>query len=293
MKRFAALALVLIGLGMPAAFGQRGGGHGGGFGGGHGGGFGGGHGFSGGSAGGFHGGGFSAPHFSGGFSAAHFSGGFSAPRFSAGYAPRGLTAPRTYGNWGNDARYLPRYYRPYPVGSRSGYGYSSGYSHSGGNHHHGGDGFHWSITTVPNYATLVPGWIGIGPYGYYPGYYGWDDSGWNDDPPASSSDESANVAQQGYGPAPEQEQPVYREEYEPAAAMPVLPTPSPENQRVTTVVLNDGRSVQVQNYALTPTTLYVLDAQRRDIPLDQINVAATQQANRAVGIDFQVPKIAQ
>jgi hypothetical protein len=270
MKRFAAAALVLIGLGVPGAFGQRGGAHGGGFGGSHG--------FSGGSAGAFHGGGFSAPHF---------SGGFSAPRFSVGYAPR------TYGNWGNNARFLPRYYRPYPVGSRSGYGYSSGYSHSGGNHHHGGGGFHWSITTVPNYATLVPGWIGIGPYGYYPGYYGWDDSGWDDDPPASSSDESANMAPQGYGPASEQEQPVYREEYEPATAMPVLPAPSPENQRVTTVVLNDGRSVQVQNYALTPTTLYVLDAQRRDIPLDQINVAATQQANRAVGIDFQVPKIAQ
>lgn len=272
MKRFGAVALVLIGLGVPGAFGQRGAGHGGGFAGGHG--------FSGGSAGAFHGGGFSAPRFSGGFSAPHSS-----------VAPRGFTGPRTYGNWGNNARFLPRYYRPYPVGSRSGYGYSSGYGHSGGNHHHGGGGFHWSITTVPTYATLVPGWIGIGPYGYYPGYYGSD--GWNDDPPASSSDESANAAPQGYDPAPEQEQPVYREEYEPAAATPVLPTPVSDTQRVTTVVLNDGRSVQIQNYALTPTTLYVLDAQRRDIPLGEIDIAATQKANRAVGIDFQVPKIAQ
>lgn len=284
MKRLAAVALILIGLGIPAAFGQRGGGHGG---------FGGGHGFSGGSAGAFHGGGFAAPHFSGGFSNPHLSSGFSAPRFSGGFAAaphfsRGFAPSRSYGYRGSP-NYQLRYYRSYPINSRPGNGSSSGYGHSGSNHHHGGGGFHWSITTVPNVATLVPGWIGIGPYGYYPGYYGWD--GWDDDPPASSDNATA-AAPQGYEQAPEQEQPSYREEYEPTAVMPA-PVAVPENQRVTTIVLNDGRSVQIQNYALTPTTLYVLDTQRRDIPLGEIDIGATQKANRAVGIDFQVPKIAQ
>jgi hypothetical protein len=137
-------------------------------------------------------------------------------------------------------------------------------------------------------ATLVPWGIGLGPYSYYPWGYGY---GW-DDPSSSSDDDPAGAAPQGYDQAPEQEQPVYREEYEPPAAMPI-PTAAPENQRVTTIVLNDGRSVQIQNYALTQTTLYVLDAQRRDIPLGDINISATQQVNRAAGIDFQVPRVAQ
>jgi hypothetical protein len=274
MKRFAAVAVVLIGLATPGVFAQRGGGHGGGFGGGHG--------FSGRSAGAFHGGGFSAPHFSG-FSAPRFSGGYSSPHFSPGFAPM-----RSYAYRGSP-NYRMRYYKSYPVNPRSGYGYSSGDGHSGSYHHHSGGGFHWSITTVPTVATLVPGWIGVGPYGYYP----YDDGyGWDHDPPAASSDDSADGAPQSYEQAPEQpEQPVYREEYEPPAPMPA-PTPVLENQGITTVVFNDGRpSEQIRNYALTPTTLYVLDAQRRDIPLGDINIAATQKANRAVGIDFQIPKI--
>src|ERR1700758_3063959 len=260
MKRFAALALVLVGFGIPAAFGQRGGGHGGGFGGGHG--------FSGGSVGAFHGGGFAAPHFSGGFSAPRFSSAYSAPRFSNGFAAphysRGFAPSRSYEPRGS-ANYRLRYSGSYPINPRSGSGYSSGYGHSGSYHHHGGGGFNWSITTVPNVATLVPGWVGLGPYGYYPGYpdyFGGD--GWDDDPPASS-DQSANAGPQGYEQAPEQqEQPVYRQDYDPPAPMPApIADPAPENQRVTTIVFNDGRpQEQIRNYALTATTLYVLDAQR-------------------------------
>lgn len=260
MKRFAAVALVLVGLAVPGAFGQRGGGHGGGFGGGHGG-----------FGAGFHSGGFAAPHYSGGFAYPHFSSGFSAPRF--------------YGYSG--AHNQPRYFGSYLSGPRSSFGYSSRANHSSSYHHRGG-GIHWSIRTVPTVATLVPGWIGLGPYGYDPFGYG---SGW-DDPP--SSDDAASAAPQPYEQAPEQqEQPAYREEYEPPAPMPA-PTADPEMQDATTIVFNDGRpSEQIRNYALTGTTLYVLDAQRQNIPLDQINIGATQQANRTAGIDFEVPKIAQ
>lgn len=65
----------------------------------------------------------------------------------------------------------------------------------------------------------------------------------------------------------------------------------PSNQIATTIVFNDGRpSEQIHNYALTQTTLFVLDQQHRDIPLDQINVAETQKVNRASGVSFQVPQ---
>jgi hypothetical protein len=56
------------------------------------------------------------------------------------------------------------------------------------------------------------------------------------------------------------------------------------------VVFNDGRPPeQIHNYLLTADTLTVLDAQYRQIPLAQIDVAATQRANRTSGVDFRVP----
>jgi len=46
----------------------------------------------------------------------------------------------------------------------------------------------------------------------------------------------------------------------------------------------------MQNYMVTASVLTDLDGEHFEkIPLDQVDVAATQQANRASGIDFQVP----
>ena len=50
-----------------------------------------------------------------------------------------------------------------------------------------------------------------------------------------------------------------------------------------------ARRKQVHNYMLTASTLTVLDAQYQQIPVSQIDVAATVSANRAQGINFQVP----
>lgn len=67
-------------------------------------------------------------------------------------------------------------------------------------------------------------------------------------------------------------------------------TSPPLPQQSVTVVFNDGRpSEQIHNYLITPTTLTVLDQKYREIPLDQINLAATQKTNRADGVDFRVP----
>lgn len=77
----------------------------------------------------------------------------------------------------------------------------------------------------------------------------------------------------------------------PAAQQPAAsPAPIPD-QPATTLVFKDGRpSVQVQSYAITRTTLYILDGQRRrEIPLSDLDVQATQQANREAGVDFNLP----
>jgi hypothetical protein len=58
-----------------------------------------------------------------------------------------------------------------------------------------------------------------------------------------------------------------------------------------TVIFKDGRAPEtVQNYMISSNALTVLDRDHHEqIPLDQIDVAATQKANRARGMSFQVP----
>lgn len=63
-----------------------------------------------------------------------------------------------------------------------------------------------------------------------------------------------------------------------------------DNQEMVTLVFNDGRPPeQIQNYMLTPTTLYVLDGYRRVIPLNELDVEATREVNLQAGDDFRVP----
>ena len=46
----------------------------------------------------------------------------------------------------------------------------------------------------------------------------------------------------------------------------------------------------MQNYAVTSTTLYVLDGERRRaIPLDEIDLPQTEKTNRDAGLDFEIP----
>jgi hypothetical protein len=39
--------------------------------------------------------------------------------------------------------------------------------------------------------------------------------------------------------------------------------------------------------------LYVRDQRHRDIPLDQLDLDATQKVNHDAGVDFQLPKISR
>ncbi len=69
-----------------------------------------------------------------------------------------------------------------------------------------------------------------------------------------------------------------------------LPVATPENEEAVTLVFKDGRpSERIYNYAMTTTTLYVLDNPHRNIPLDQLNIAATKKMNDDAGVSFQLP----
>jgi hypothetical protein len=74
-----------------------------------------------------------------------------------------------------------------------------------------------------------------------------------------------------------------------APPTPAGPLAAPAASAVT-LVFKDGRPNQtIHNYLLTATTLSVLDKNRRDIPVDQIDVDATARLNREAGVDFSLP----
>ena len=67
------------------------------------------------------------------------------------------------------------------------------------------------------------------------------------------------------------------------------PSPAPAAPPVT-LVFKDGRPhEQIYNYLLTANTLTVLDQNRRDIPVSQIDVDATAKVNLQAGVTFSLP----
>jgi hypothetical protein len=138
-------------------------------------------------------------------------------------------------------------------------------------------------------AYLVPGFLNYG------GFYGYpDDSSYGEQPQAAPAYQDVNEQapppdngyDQGYiqAPAP-------RPAYQPQAAAPSAVPDQPE----VTLLFKDGRPPQqVQNYAVTRTTLYVLDGERRRaIPLDEIDLPQTEKTNRDAGLDFETPADAE
>jgi hypothetical protein len=221
----------------------------------------------GGAHGGFsgHSGGFSGhtgSAFHSGFPASapsRLSGGFSANRFSAPPISSFRTTPS---------------FRTAPSLNRGGFGAYNRRPYNGSNSYR--RVYVWR--NGAGFSYVVPGWIGYG----YPGY-GYD-AGYDDS--AASADNGAPVYE---APPEDQEQTAARNPYE-AYPEPSSPSPTPQNENATTVVFKDGRpSEQIHNYALTRTTLFVLDEHHRDIPTDEIDLSATERVNRDAGIEFQLP----
>jgi hypothetical protein len=268
---------------------QRGGGHAGGFGGGH--------------AGGFSGGGFAAHNFGGGFAAPstgfapHY---FPAPHMSFSQGPTGFSSsPHPYGSspatrspFGQlsipavrRAPYPGAYPRAYP-GAADSRGWTNQPNHGGYPDGHGGHPYrtpyHSGVTLYsPYYAT------GIGWYWPWWPYFGNWDSGDYYAPNTTAA--PGQTSDRYYAPETERQdtgRPGYQSEIA-AGPAPAMPEP------VVTIIYKDGHSQQIHNYALTRTTLLMLDDASSgltpQISLDEINLPATEQVNRAQGVNFSLP----
>jgi hypothetical protein len=203
-------------------------------------------------------------------SAPAFRGGFSASGRSQTPAVRNYSAPRSY--------IAPRAFQRMGAGS---YGARPPYN---------GD------LRRRRYPYRAPyGILGYGVYAY-PGYLGAgyvDDSGYDGSQPA---EDDGSMPEQygdgGYEQQPDQQQLPpwpYGGAQQQAYIQPAVPAPPEE---AVTLIFKDGRPAeQIHNYLLTRDTLYVDDQHRREIPVDQLDLAATVKANRAAGVDFRIPTL--
>jgi hypothetical protein len=195
--------------------------------------------------------------------------------------------------------------RPVTTGPRMPYGTSTQRAHYhspyGGDHYH--NGYHHPHNHVVFVNSFWPYWYRGYPYAYgYP--YLWpsifNDSDDYDSQPASNNAASQpydynNVPYQTqpYQPQPEdqQETPAPPPQQNTSHRAPYSGAPSPTSSAPpVTLVFKDGRSPeQIYNYLLTANTLTVLDKNRRDIPVSQIDVGATAEANLQSGVNFSLP----
>ena len=179
------------------------------------------------------------------------------------------------------------YRRPYSGGSY------------GGPYHGGGPYYGGYRNRGPYINAAWTGWGSVGLLGY-PYLGGFDDgsAGYGDGPVDGSYAAAADADQPGYEAPPPQE---YRAPYaaypapypnggdQAAPAVMAAPAREPAPEEAVTLVFKDGRPTeQIHNYMLTRTTLYVRDQHRREIPLSELDVAATTKVNRAAGVDFQL-----
>lgn len=124
------------------------------------------------------------------------------------------------------------------------------------------------------------------PYGEGP-EYGEEQYG----EPGPQSDQAQLVPEQYPAPQPDGESD--QQQNEPAPWPRQSYTGGNDNatpQQAVTLILKNGHPPEtIHNYILTANTLTVLDHGYRQIPVDQIDLPATEAANRANGINFHVP----
>jgi hypothetical protein len=132
-------------------------------------------------------------------------------------------------------------------------------------------------------AYAYPGYIG-------PGFLDYPDSGPYNDSTYVAPQQPASVPAAEYDAPPvEQADATPAAAYRPAYVRP-QPTPEPPAEPAVTLIFKDGRPPeQIQNYMLTRTTVYVQETRLREIPVDQLDLAATEKVNLDTGTDFQLP----
>ena len=262
MKRLTAIALLIAGISLPACAQHGGSSHGG---------------FSGHSASAFH----SSPASHAGFHSSAPSGYRAAPRYTGG---------RPSGSYAMGAnRYARPAYSGYSGSDRNG-NHRSPYRSPYRNRYGAPLGLGWG-----GYSTGYAPWLGLG----YTGYPDTDATDYGDSqapPYYDGYDPQAGGPQgpefQGLAPqAPDQDQArPYYDQPSPNPSKPIHPSPAPLSQLAVTLVFKDGRpSEQIHNYLLSRNTISIWDQHPRQIPIDQLDLAATEKANREAGVDFHLP----
>jgi hypothetical protein len=120
-----------------------------------------------------------------------------------------------------------------------------------------------------------------------PGYAGYADSGGDD-----NSSSPQNSIPEGYDQQPDEQGPPpwpYGSSQAVPASVQSGSAPT-DSEDAITLIFKDGRPPeQIHNYILTKDTLFVGDKHRPDIPVDQLDLAATVKVNQELGVDFRLP----
>jgi hypothetical protein len=131
-----------------------------------------------------------------------------------------------------------------------------------------------------------------------PGFYDWGDADDSTSDQGASPDFAAPYPDQGYGDPGQYPQQDYAGDASPwiapnqqprAGELTVASALEPEEPL--TVIFKSGRApLKVQNYMMTAKVLTDLDSRHyQQIPLDEIDLAATRRVNTTAGVEFQIP----
>jgi hypothetical protein len=149
------------------------------------------------------------------------------------------------------------------------------------------------------YISVYPGGYGYSTYPLiYPGY-----------PTVLDYGDTGDTGNAGYSEPGQDSGPVYYDNgpYQEQQQSPSLlpwsgnapPVPAnegqaqwPSSEPAVTLIFKDGsrQPLQVHNYALTQSTVFIGDGRGISIPIDDIDLPATVKANRDAGVEFRLPR---
>jgi hypothetical protein len=143
----------------------------------------------------------------------------------------------------------------------------------------------------PGYGLGYPyelGYFDAGSDGYNPNDL-YDGSGQTPDENDTAQSPAASYPDSSYPDAVMPPPPQYAQAQNAPMLRHAVPPP-PAAESAVTLIFKDGRPpLQIYNYALTRTMLYVTDAHHRDIPVADLDLPATQKVNGVAGVTFALP----
>ena len=239
-----------------------------------------------------HSGGFSVPR---GFAPApHMSSGFNSGRLTSGVRS-GLVGTPAQRGFNASPTYRRNMLIPYGGVSRpQSFGNWHGSPLQSWRHAYGGR-YRRPYVRYPyaNSTYLVPGLLNS--YWDYPdGFNSNYGTPYSNQQPNQDNNYSQPDPPPDYGSGDQGQRSGQGPEY-PSKDVPPPPSAAPEPLPLAalTLIFKDGHSQQIHNYAMTRTKIYVLDGaaagRTLEIPLNTIDLQATEVTNRQAGLDFSIP----